>query len=303
MADERISTVGSVMQPRQDCICVSAQSKSAIKKIDEALESMPPDPNKTKEAVKILQKDSTVKWSDQKLKQCLIDGTCTTADALQEALSKEDDGQGTRRKVIHHAGHALKSDLTALRIVAENGSDDLNHQDKKEVAVNLKNSLNHAKAITNSPTLLSFLGECGCKLKEWVSNFSNWIMGFFNEVMAEDEKKKEEEKCEQRKEEKKEIDKYCRIMKNAGRKKNDYYLSMEHVKSKILQFRESKKHNFTKDELSKLTYEYSLAKSKYKEEGTREDYYKNKEEDIKEFLPPSSVCHGSGLSLELDISC
>lgn len=281
--------------------CPCCKNGNLQEEINDAKQQSPPDPKRLEHIREHVRDDKSIKWKVPKLQHCIDEGFCADTNAIKIANDKEDDGTGVKAEVLEHLNKSAKCKLNAFGIIAENGSDDLNPKDKKAVAANLKESLDETKTITNSSSMRNFLGSAADKLCHWVSNFASFILNFFFRCHDED-KEKEKKLCEKRQEEIKKLKEYCHVIRRAKLKRANHYAHMQHVKSKMDEFAH-KKNSYAKDEFKKHALSFDYSKGKYQEEKLREAYYESKEEQVRAFLPPSSVCNPSGMNLDLDLLC
>ena len=295
-------TVGTSSQaqgakPVQNKKCPCCKGGNLQEEVNDAKQQTPLDPSRVKHIAEHVSSDKDIKWTDPKLQDCLNKGLCTKADGLIYAEEKEDNCcTEVKQEVIGKLNRALKHDLTAVEVIVRNGTDDLEHEDRKIVATSLKKSLDETKTITENSSMMSFLGEIGERLRNWVFTFYDFILDFFREIEEEEEKRKKEKQCEERCRLKEEFYVARRKAEEAKNKKR-YYKALIHEMVQKIRFEKLKK---AEKENANNTVLY--AKEKSRQESLKADHYENEKCDIVCSMPPASVC-GDSLNLELDITC
>lgn len=181
-------------------------------------------------------------------------------------------------------------------------------KNKTEHNFKSKENIKVTSSTNNSDScFIDFVSNCCSTLCEWVSDIGKFITIWFEEdeeEEIEEEKKREEKLCEERCEQKKEIEKMCRNHKARQKKANELYRQIEELKSKILSHFLFAKHSNNNCNLKDTFLKQDVLNIKYQDEKMSEAYYKNKEEEIADFLPPAYVCEHIGVgNLELDLLC
>lgn len=296
MSDLTVGKVNNVVRPKssQKNNCPCCKNGNLEEEISDAKSQTPLKLSRLKHISSHVKGDSSIEWTNKELQDCIEAGICTKADALNYAREKEEGNKNLQREVISKLENAAKHDLTAIQIIVKNGSDNLTQEDKKEVASNLKESLYQTREITSDSSAISFLGNCGCNLYDWVNTFSSFIYNFFSSS-AEDEKKQKEKLCEQRKLDK--VNFYKAKTRYLYAKQKGFLLA--NLQKQLIARIKKARDYF---ENSSMDSAYSDLAASLKKENKEADYYKALKCNIIQSMPPTSVCNNP-LNLELDLIC
>ena len=281
---------------KSNCRCCSGDLPNEI---ENCRKEQIVDPQKVQHIAAHIRREDGIEFKDKKLKHCLADGLSSKAEGI---ISQEDE-------VLDLLNLGAKSDLDAAKRIAQRKSDEnLSSEDKKYVADKLNKSLEITKGITENPLFMSSLGCAGSSLCSWVSGFADFIMNLFCNCNDEDKQEEERKKCEERQEAKKDLDAKCRLMRRSVKRRKNFYLDMESIRSRIFALTRSlsaKKGNdaLVKNQLDSFLQKQDYVKGKYRDEFIKEDYYSRKEEEIRDSMLPSYVCDPAGINLNLDLLC